>query len=254
MANDFLSQFEEEYTQIKSLVKEAKDAELARDYKSAKNKYLDAASYTLELSKSLQGVESVTFRNIARMLVDTARDIQILQSMEREPLPRVPGMSGPSPTDNEPLLERKQLLKLEDREVKKEGDPELLQLLMIKTSGIPIFSWVSDKLSENTASKINDILFSGAITAVNNLISEVLSTPIQSINFEEGNILLKFVEDLIFVLYCEGDHNLLEDNLQGFSKIIINDILPKWEKDLRKGLNLSDNTEIINELLTYFKV
>jgi len=222
-------QFEGQYAEVKAIVIQAKEAEDRNDFKQAKSLFLDAATLVIKIAKNAEGVEEITFRNIARMLIDYAKEMQQLLEIEKNPLPTIPGISKKT------------------KEIKpkiKPPDATLLQLLIVKESGLPIYNWTSVTLSERTQDKINDILFSGAITAVNSLISEVLSKPIQSIQFEDGNILLRFVNDIIFITFSEGDPASLENNIQKFSHEFIGNIYPKYEADVEQGLSLSNVEEI----------
>ncbi|MCH8908589.1 MAG: hypothetical protein IH840_16000, partial [Candidatus Heimdallarchaeota archaeon] len=223
-----------ESRELEDLVRDANQFYLENRLKEAKHKFLDAASVALAVSKQEKHLQKLAFENIARQLVTEARDIQQEILLNQLPLPRAPGAGA---QDAGPGLTQKPIYRA-----------NLRNFLMVTTGGIPLFSYEFIDIKLETRTKLNDMLFSGAITAVNQMMMELLHSPITSISFEDGILFIHLVksEDCFLLFYSDRDSKDLRDRISTFSQDYISNFSEKISTAISTALSLDTDAEIIS--------
>ncbi|MHA2252424.1 MAG: hypothetical protein ACXAD7_18805 [Candidatus Kariarchaeaceae archaeon] len=250
-------------SEIQELVRNAKELEKNGELKECKHAYLDAASLSLKMSKTSNFVDKLSYENITKVLIQQAKDIQIeINLLKDGPLPAPPS-STPRPQQQAMKKTKKpydpneglQFVQPDGQPVQPPAadKPEIHQLIAIAEGGLPILNYNFRDVSPNTTVKLNEILFSGAITAVNQLMQEVLERPIQTITFEDGILLIKAKEELYYVLFADEDSEVLSNTLDEFSTEFYREMNPLIMECMRTGMSLADDKEVIELIVKYFK-
>lgn len=194
--------------ELVQLVKSAKELEAESKLKEAKHVFLDAASFALNLSKSSEKSEKISFELVARELLNYAKELQLEILLDSQELPHPPGMDGG----------KEQQAKIKKIEIpRKIVESKILQLMIVKEGGTPLINYAFEELPENTQLKLNEILFTGAITAVSQLMKEVLEKPIQTIRFEGGVLMIHTYKKLQFILFAQEEDEKLFMYLKKFA-------------------------------------
>lgn len=76
----------------------------------------------------------------------------------------------------------------------------IIGVYLFLRSGLPIFYSSLD----SEKSKINEILFAGVSSAINNFIKELADSDIESIQIQDGQLKYRVQEDIIFVIHTVG--------------------------------------------------
>ncbi|MDH5401485.1 MAG: hypothetical protein OEZ01_08665 [Candidatus Heimdallarchaeota archaeon] len=217
------------------LVEEAKSLELNNELINAKHKYLDAATVFLNHSSTKQGQDKIVFQNLAKMLVDQAKELQIEINLAKSPLPMPPGKNAPV----KPIVE---------------SIPPVYQIIIIHPGGVPIYTHTFGTVSQDVKDKLNEILFSGAITAINQLMTEIIQVPIQKISFERGVLLFREFKGVIAVIHAEKSNSQLHIKFNEFLTEFRNSLEKEFEEAISKGKDLSNQPiafQLIKKHFTY---
>jgi hypothetical protein len=246
-------------SQIQEIVRKAKELESEGKLAECKHAYLDAASLSLEMAKTSNFVDKLSYENITKVLVQYARDIQDeINLMKDGPLPQTPDTV---PSKKKSTTVRKpfdpnaglQYVSAPTEVVIEAVQTKIHQIIAIKEGGLPILSYSFEKISEETTDNLNEILFSGAITAVNQLMQEVLDRPIQTITFEDGILLIRANKDIYYVLFADEDTEELSDKLDQFCKEFSEKMASQIEESVHTGMVLSSDQQVISLITQYFK-
>lgn len=190
--------------EIQTKVAQAKEFRESGDLKQSKNKYLDAAQIALNYAKSVEdAVKKLSYENIARALIDEAKAMQ-----EEIFLTQLP-------TARKGQIKKSSVNKAQDTLMVRKR-PDVYSLWVIKAGGVPVISHDFMEMDGETEGKINEILFSGAITAINQLMFEALEKPIQTINFDTGVLIIQTYDDVNYVLFAESNSPGLNKALKQF--------------------------------------
>jgi hypothetical protein len=190
------------------IVKSAKELEAQNKLREAKHAFLDAASFALELSKSSKKTDKLSFELIARELINYAKELQLEILLDSQGLPSPPGTQVGAEQ------------KIDTRKIeipRKVTESKIFQLMVVKAGGTPLVSYEFEELPENTQLKLNEILFTGAITAVSQLMEEVLEKAIQTIRFEGGVLMIHNDNNLQFILFAKEEDETLFAYLKKFA-------------------------------------
>ncbi|MCE7734144.1 MAG: hypothetical protein GPJ54_04640 [Candidatus Heimdallarchaeota archaeon] len=194
--------------ELLALVKSAKEFEAQKKLKEAKHGFLDAATLALQVSKSSSKSEKISYEIIARELIKYAKELQLEILLESQALPMPPGT----------IAGEKQKVKPKKIEIpRKISEIKIFQLMVVKAGGTPLISYEFEELPENTQLKLNEILFTGAITAVSNLMQEVMEKAIQTIRFEGGVLMIHNEKKLQFILFAKEEEEVLFKYLKKFA-------------------------------------
>ena len=251
--------------EIQKIVRDAKNMEKEGRLMECKDAYLDAATLSLKMAKSSSYVEKVSYENVTRVLIQYAKDIQEEINLNKDvPLP-APPTRAPSkakmkrekkPFDpNEGLIFVKSSDSPEVEPLafdKRETTAKIRQLIAIKEGGLPLMSYNFDDVSPNTTLKLNEILFSGAITAINQLLYEVLERPIQTITFEDGILFIRALEDIYYVLFADEDSDELSQNLENFCNEFYYSMGDIIMESIKTGRVLTENEDVIKLVNKFF--
>ena len=194
--------------ELLALVRSAKEFESQKNLKDAKHKFLDAATLALQVSKSSSKSDKISYEIIARELLKYAKELQLEILLESQALPLPPGTV---PGENQNVKPTKVEIPRKISEIK------ILQLMVVKEGGTPLISYEFEELPENTQLKLNEILFTGAITAVSNLMQEVMEKAIQTIRFEGGVLMIHNEKRLQFILFAKEEDEVLFKYLKKFA-------------------------------------
>ena len=229
--------------ELVQIVKTAKEFESDLELREAKHKFLDAASMALELSKS-NGSDKLSYELIARELVNYAKDIQLEIILESEGFPSPPGIES---------IESKRdinAIKPKDEFVDKSkpaAEVKIYQLMSVKAGGTPLLSYEFSELPDSTQLKLNEILFTGAITAVSQLMEEVLEKAIQTIRFEGGVLMIHSHNNLQFILFAQEENKLLFELLKRFAGEFVDEYRKTINEAARTGMTIG-----VDETMTKF--
>ncbi len=131
-------------------------------------------------------------------------------------------------------------------------DGKPYQVLVINYGGIPILSHEFEAINDVTKLKLNEILFSGAITAINQLMEEIIQKPIKNISLEDSVLLLESKENLWFVLFTDKETKYMENSLEKFADKMfdyINDISNNNPATISRDISEDERAlAIINEV------
>lgn len=229
--------------------------------KEAKNCYLDAATYAVELAKDAIGDDQERLKNIAKMLIDHAKKIHAQLKGISPPktdfpedesevdLPMPPGYSEPA---QETEIEPTPII----QETKKEKFT-INQILILTSSGSPImtFDYTADYLTdpESAFSSMNEILLSGAITAIFSIMEEALQNKVRKIELEGEFLYVKDYEGLIFAALGEGDAEALDDPIITLIENLKADFQDRLDLAKRTGQLVTVDERII-DLMNDFRV
>lgn len=235
--------------EIQAIVNEAKEFIKERDLKAAKHKYLDAAEYSLRHIKNedLSSIDKMSYENLARFLIGKARSIQ--EEIDAEKLPKPPSgaiTKEPKKVDGKPKSIDDGLIIVPS----KKSHP--YQLFIIKQGGIPIFNYEFKRLSEKQKGSLNDILFSGAITAINSLMMEVIEEPISLINLKDSVLLIKDMAQNSVVLFAKETTEDLENKLTDFCSGVLEAFGDDITSSFAIGQDLSDNPQLLELVANLF--
>lgn len=188
-------------TEIKATVDEAMEYRENKEFKKAKSKYLDAAQLALKIYKSTsEQVEKLSYENIARALITEAKAVQ--EEIFLAELPKVPENIEEKKSLDDQLIIRKR--------------PIVYHIWVIKEGGTPLISHPFEKMGDIIEGKINEILFSGAISAISSLMYEAIDRPIQTINFDEGVMIIHKHKNLSYILFVEAESPGINKALNNF--------------------------------------
>lgn len=215
---------------IQLLVNEANKLISKNELKNAKHKYLDAADAALGYAKNknIKSMDKLSYQQLAKVLISYARDLQEELNLLDLPLP--PGKK----TIVKPVIKKpdEEDIKVEEemKELAEEIKPEIIeiteipskpyQLFVIQLGGVPIVSHEFKFIEDVSKGKLNEILFSGALTAINQLMMEVINKPIQHITLDGSILLIRQINDVSYVLFADKISEKLEDQLKQFSERI----------------------------------
>ncbi len=104
-----------------------------------------------------------------------------------------------------------------------------------------------------TEGKINEILFSGAISAISNLMFEALERPIQTINFDRGVLIIQIHDEVNYVLFAEKDSPGLNKSLLKFHKEL-EENLDQPINSPKMNMDMSDDDKIVQLITKLFPV
>ncbi|MCY3412154.1 MAG: hypothetical protein INQ03_11025 [Candidatus Heimdallarchaeota archaeon] len=192
--------------EINKLVTAAREHWDNNELIKAKNLYLDAAQIALSIAKAATSkVDKLSFENLASVLVDEAKACH--EAIKIAALPAVPTekpfeTKSNVPSKNQGLIIRKR--------------PDIYSLFVIKEGGVPLIAHNFEDMDGATEHKINEVLFSGAITAINSLMLEAIERPIQAINFDKGVLIIHTHERVNYVLFAEQTSPGLQKALSKF--------------------------------------
>ncbi|OLS23864.1 MAG: hypothetical protein HeimC2_24730 [Candidatus Heimdallarchaeota archaeon LC_2] len=227
--------------EIVQIVKTAKEFESDFKLRKAKHKFLDAASLALKLSKTTQKSDRLSYELIAKELVNYAKDIQLEIILESEGLPSPPGIETPEA--------KKDIIKIKPREeladkIKPAENVVIYKLMTVKAGGTPLLSYEFAELPDSTQLKLNEILFTGAITAVSQLMEEILEKAIQTIRFEGGVLMIHSDNNLQFILFAQEENELLFDLLKAFASKFIVEFRQIINESARTGMTIAVDEKI----------
>jgi hypothetical protein len=233
--------------ELVELVKSAKELEKDQKLKEAKHKFLDAASYALNLSKSSQKRDKISYELIARELINYAKDLQLEILLDSQGFPSPPGTETSD-------ISTDRSIKPDDEIISKPELVKIFQLMVVKTGGIPLLSYEFEELPNSTQLKLNEILFTGAITAVNQLMEEVLEKAVQSIRFEGGVLMIHSHEKLQFILFAKEEDKTLFSYLKLFSNNFCTIFKSEINESSRTGMALNMSEKLVNMIVKTFPV
>ena len=233
---------------IQILVNEANKLISNNDLKKAKHKYLDAADAALGYSKdkSTKSMEKLSYQQLAKVLISYARDLQTEVNMLEMPLPG--GQKAITKPEVKKVDEEDIKVEEEMKELADEIEPGLVkiteipskpyQLFVIQLGGVPIVSHEFKFIEDVSKGKLNEILFSGALTAINQLMLEVINKPIQHITLDGSILLIRQIHDVSYVLFADKISEKLEEQLTQFASRIEE----QFGEQLHKGMIPEDYT------------
>ncbi|RMG25091.1 MAG: hypothetical protein D6732_22870 [Methanobacteriota archaeon] len=242
---------------VVEVFREGRKYEQMGELKKAKNCYLDAATYAVELAKSAFGEDKERLRNIAQMLIDHARKMKAKIKGDIPPkvdypedenevdLPLPPGSVQDTPSIVVP------------QEQHTLQDPFTInQVLILTSSGSPVmtFDYTADYLTdpESAFSTLNEVLLSGAITAIFSIMEEALHNKVRKIELEGEFLYVKDHDGLIFAALGEGDADALDEPILELLSNLRKDYTDRLDLALRTGQLVHIDSGII-ELMTEFK-
>ncbi|MFV2014286.1 MAG: hypothetical protein ACC656_02570 [Candidatus Heimdallarchaeota archaeon] len=228
------------------LVKSAKDFESQNKLKDAKHAFLDAASVALKLSKSSVKSDKISYEIIARELLNYAKELQLEILLDTQGLPSPPGMQI---TDKQKIKRKKVEI---PRKIK--TDCKFFQLMIIKAGGTPLVSYEFEELPETTQLKLNEILFTGAITAVSQLMQEVLDKAIQTIRFEGGVLMIHSDKKLQYILFAQEEDEILYMYLKKFSNDFYKLFQDEITNAVRTGMTIQVGEKFEKLVTGIFKI
>jgi hypothetical protein len=245
---------------IQILVNEANGYIKNNKLKQAKHKYLDACETALRYAKDVKTkrLDKLSYEQLAKILISYARDLQ--SELDLLDLPTPPGMKEkPKPAIKKPDEEETKVEE-EIKDLEEEIRPEIVkivevpskpyQLFIIQLGGVPIVSHEFKFIEDVSKGKLNEILFSGALTAINQLMLEVINKPIQHITLDGSILLIRQIKDVSYVLFADKISEKLEDQLRNFAERIE----VQFGETFHKGLIPEDYTHderiqaLINEI------
>ena len=238
------------FDKLQELVKIAKECSETGELAKSKHAYLDAASISLELSKERNKIEKLSFENIAKELINQARSIQEeINYTKGGPLPIAASHDPFSKTATvKPVQAQAETKSKETLRTK----PRMKQLIIIVEGGLPMLSEQFNAIESQTKDQINEILFSGAITAVNQLMMEVLDKPIRTITFDDGVLVIHKHSRLYFALFVDHYESFLAKELETFCVKFLDKFDTELKNNLATGRVLNDNKIVMNYVRTYF--
>lgn len=227
--------------EIIQVVKTAKEFESDLRLREAKHKFLDAASIALKLSKTGKVSERLSYELIARELVNYAKDIQLEIILESEGFPTPPGVQS--------VQAKKEIKKIKPKEelvdkIKSAESVKIYQLMTVKAGGTPLLNYEFEELPNSTKLKLNEILFTGAITAVSQLMQEVLEKAIQTIRFEGGVLMIHSDKNLQFILFAQEENDLLFELLKSFATEFITKFKDAINHAARTGMTMATDEDV----------
>ena len=202
-------------------------------------------------------MQRLSFEQLAKVLISYARDLQ--EEMNLMDLPLPPGdktiiKPNAKPDEDDINVEK------EMKELTEEIKPEIIeiteipskpyQLFVIQLGGVPIVSHEFKFIEDVSKGKLNEILFSGALTAINQLMLEVINKPIQHITLDGSILLIRQIHDVSYVLFADKISEKLEDQLTQFASRIEE----QFGDQLHRGMIPEDYTNderiqaLINEI------
>ncbi|MHA2030463.1 MAG: hypothetical protein ACW99A_17600 [Candidatus Kariarchaeaceae archaeon] len=213
--------------ELVELVKAAKEFETQNKLKEAKHGFLDAASFALNLSKTSERKDKISYELIARELLNYAKDLQLEILLDSQGFPSPPGSvpSGISQKSDGSATESVEEIKSKTELTK------IFQLMIVKTGGIPLCSYEFEELPNSTQLKLNEILFTGAITAVNQLMEEILEKAVQTIRFEGGVLMIHTHKKLQFILFAKEE----DEKLFSYLKLFSNNFVTIFKADINES-------------------
>ncbi len=223
-------------TEIKTTVDEAIEYRENKEFKKAKNKFLDAAQLALAVYKNAsENVEKLSYENIARSLITEAKAVQ--EEIFLAELPKVPEKIEKEKSLEDQLIIRKR--------------PLVYHIWVIKEGGTPIISHPFEKMGDIIEGKIDEIRFSGAISAISALMYEAIERPIQTINFDEGVMIIHKHKNLSYVLFVQAESPGLNKALNKFCE----QLEKQSTEDIQSAtmaLDLSDDEITLKLIQEYF--
>jgi hypothetical protein len=219
--------------EIKLIFRKAKQLEENGFLREARENFLDAATIAVNEAKQVEEEDDKnSLLNIANTLVEHAKEIQIKLDFQKKVL-------------SDSFKSVKQL-------TEEEAEIEILpihQLLIIRDIGTPVYTFNFDAMSNNeTSVQIDEMLFAGALTAIKQLMGEVIRQSIKKITLQEGMLVIHFTEDLAFVIYISNHNPKVEKLLEEFA----NKFYDQFEEDIKYVIRtgaILDNNKQIEELV-----
>jgi hypothetical protein len=238
---------DKEFQAIEQLVEQAKELENNQKLKEAKIIYLDAAQGALNLSKIKKGLDKLSYEQIARSLIQYVKELNLIIQMEEHPLPSAPskGRKFTTKSGQEMQVQAQEMVEVRD---------VLLEIMILAEGGIPTFDYYNESVSIDLKRRVNEILFSGAITAITQLMSEIIERPIQQMSFEGATIYMKTKKTYTFVFLAYSDDLNLENILDLLSTEFFSTLNEDLEREIKQGRSLNDNKEInklVNRVLSH---
>lgn len=229
--------------ELQEIVKVAKDLENQGKLKESKHRYLDAADLALKLSKNEKTTKKLSFEYLAKELVKYAKEIQMEILLVNNQLPLPPGATVQNTLT-------KQARKL----IPKKEEVQLFQLLIIREGGIPVYSYSFSEISNSTRLKLNEILFSGAITAINQIMMEVLEKSIQTIKFEDGVLMIQPANKLYIIIYASYEDEDISAKMKSYCDSIVDKFGDTIDSCVMSGKTLNEDPELTSHMKNYFLI
>lgn len=256
-------------TQIRLLFREGKLAEAQGFLKEAKDKYLDAASLALQhAQKVVNSKDQQGYKSIAITLIDYSKKIQhkldfqnivfssdvdslftkTQNSASDDAVVNIESSSDDTIADSVPDETRADSATIE-------APTEILpihKLIVIQSSGTPIFSLDFNSLVNTPAKDIDEFLFAGALTAITSLMTEVIQQSVRTIDLAQGCLLTNNYQNLVYVVYAGEDSEQLVSILGQFATQFSERFANEIQDANTYGISLNDNKEVIKLVHNHF--
>ncbi len=252
---------------VVQVFREGRKCEQNGNFKKAKECYLDAATYAVELAKeSISMEDTERLKNIAKMLIDHARKMKskisgepiktpVLSSMPQDvnevDLPLPPNQSN---VQTATIQEPKEIVSKENENISPHI-PKLNYILILSASGSPIltFDYTVDysKTPELAFSKMNEVLLSGAITAIFSIMEEALNNKVRKIELENEFLYVKDYNGLIFTALGDGDADAIDQPIINLLKNLVFHYSDNIEKAKKTGQMIEINEHIVSMMIDF---
>ena len=129
--------------------------------------------------------------------------------------------------------------------------PQPIQWFVIfRKGGKPLFFYDFTLASPRDMEIARTVFFSGIITAVNSIMQEYanISTNIRAISFEDKVLLVRFNQDLGFILVAEYETSFLAKSLENFSHLFIKQFKSSIDEATSKSMLLRYDTDIVSTI------
>lgn len=122
--------------------------------------------------------------------------------------------------------------------------------VIFKKGGQPLFFYDFTSASPRDMELARTVFFSGIITAVNSIMQEYanISTNIRAISFEDKVLLVRFNQDLGFILVAEYETSFLAKSLENFSHLFIKQFKSSIDEATSKSMLLRYDTDIVSTI------
>ncbi len=243
---------------VVEVLREGRKYEQVGELRKAKNCYLDAATYAVELAKDAIGEDQERLRNIAQMLIDHAKKMKARIKGEIPPTTDYPEDDSqvdlPLPPGSAP---QSQTVITTTKDNAQQIEPfSINQILILTSSGSPVmtFDYTADYMNdpEGAFSSMNEVLLSGAITAIFSIMEEALHNKVRKIELEGEFLYVKDHDGLIFAALGEGDADALDDPILKLLNELRQKYSDRLDLALRTGQLVTIDSGII-DLMGIFK-
>ncbi len=223
------------------IFKNAKQKEFFGELQAAIQLYLDAASYALNIYKQDQTANK-KFESLAIKIVSHVKQVKSEIKSQNNSVLQFLDSDFPPPPQSD------QLSSTEDDKITEISSID--QLLLISKFGSPILSYNFKAVDSMNPLYGNEVLFSGAMSAIYSIIQETIKSDIQKISLDGKNILIQKSDDLFFILISDAEEDTFKEKITTFADSFLNKFDKKISSALKNGEMISDDKECIEFIHT----